>query len=161
MDRLIKQIIAILEADVAPTRGIKFISNGDPYSGLTDRDMPAIIVSPVATAPQTADNMRDEDVFTLSLTLVLDRKDYMNKALKENSAQRAAALIFEETEAGSYDKKTDTIVYAIRKTLDCDTDYALDTNSIAINYQFSGTRETPTYEPTMSFTVQSPVYLRS
>jgi len=159
MDRITDRIIAILTASVKTPRGIAAIYDGDIFM-IPKGSIPAIVVSPNQSEVQTKTNMQDQDVYTIDITVILDARDYFNVSATAKSGLAILKNIMEERNSGTaHTLKTDTILYAIRHTLDADTDYALRSDC-KINYGFNDQRVFPTVEANLQIQVISKVYTR-
>ena len=159
MDRIVSRIVALITASVKTPRGIKAVYKGDIFL-VPKASVPAIMVSPNGTEIRTQTNTQDVDIYTIDVTVVLDARDYFNTSPTELTGLFKAALIMEERKSGtSNEPKTDTVLYAIRHSLDDDADYSLKAEG-RINYGFSDRREFPTVEANMQIQVHSKIYTR-
>jgi len=161
MDRLIRKIIELLEANVKTQRGIKQIYWGDPFF-IPKASIPSITVSPSQTVIETTDNVRDNDLATIEITLVFDARMVMNAKFTEFTALFEISKIMEERASGeSHELEADTIVGVIRQLFYADKDFNLNVQSDTINYGFRDNREFPTVEAVYTIVVQTKPYTRA
>jgi len=161
MDRIIRQIIALINSNVKVARGIKKVYWGDPFF-IPRSSLPAIAVNPNRTVVDLADTERDNDNIIIDIALILDARDSFNASGTEETVMYEATKIMEERESGtSHEVKDNTVLGIIRKDLWADTDFVLRTTGTQIDYGFRETREFPTVEAVLTLTAQSKIYTRS
>lgn len=161
MDRLIRQIIALLTASVKTQRAIKQIYFGDPF-WIPKASLPAITVSPSQTTVEITDNIRDSDLATIDITLIYEARDVMNSDFTEETVLFKISEILEERVSGtSHELKTDTIMGVIRQQFYADKDFNLSVVNDNINYGFRENRGFPTVEAVYTLTVRTKPYSRT
>jgi len=117
MKQTILKIKTLLETKLK-TR-VKFFYIGDPYL-IPESAMPCIIIEPVGTETDVADNTRDVHHQNITITYLIDARDYFNKQPEEMVGFSALMEMMEnENSDGSID--SNSMLGILRENLTLDT----------------------------------------
>ena len=103
----------------------KKIYIGDPLSIATS-EMPALIINPVITEIDAADNQNDDIIYNIDINVVLNLKEFLNRTQEQQSGFVELVNYFEEEDSnGNF--TSDSLIKIIRNNL------VLGTNMIVEN----------------------------
>jgi len=157
MNLLIDRIGELLTASVKTPRGIKAIYKGD-NAFIPVASLPALIISPENVEVVMDDNAYDQNITRLAISLVIDARSYLNASAEQTAGLYELVKVMQEETSGN--PKNDTVLSVLRKELFYDSDYCQQVSDVRIDYGFGTTREYPTLEAVMTFTVHGKPYLR-
>lgn len=110
MDELIEDIIGLIDTHLKTPLGLKEVFYGDPLF-LGKNSLPAMAVSPADTNITTVDTASDESVFRVTISVMVDGKDYLNKGSKKTHGHKHLVQMVEKRNADkSY---TDDTVFTL------------------------------------------------
>lgn len=150
MQRLVDQIICILNDNVLEPRDIKVIYDGDPIM-IPEVDMPCLIVSAPSSFTDYLNTRDDETTTSIEISLVMNMKQYVGEGAAQHTAEKCAREIMIERVKSNNAYMEDTVVGAIRKHLSGNTEYAPLLSNFTLNFGTGSERENPTYEAQLSF----------
>ena len=165
MDRTIEKIIELLTSSVKTQRGIKEIYNGDPFL-IPLANFPAITISRLRERVITADTQKDEDAYSVGITLMTDSRKTINPATSEYDPEIFLSKTIGEKNV-DFTFKSDTIMGVIRQQLYCLDGYNLETENENVQYGITergigeGDRVFPTLFASISLDVISIPYNRT
>ena len=110
---------------------IKSIYTGDPHI-LPESVMPCIIVNPVRTDTEVADNARDVHTHSIAVSLVIDARQYFNATPDKMVGTEFLMTTMEgETSSGAID--SNSILGVLRENLTLDTNRSIG-NISSVDY---------------------------
>jgi len=143
MDKIINEIVELLQENISGTKRIKNIYKGDPM-WIPFNNLPCITVCPLSTSPSSLDSQKDNDVYSVLICVVLDDRTYFNELQGEDTGQFELIKIVEERNS-DFTLKDDTVLGILNKTFRYDTDFNLRFDAQSVSYP-EGTQRSATVQ---------------
>ncbi|MEI7510607.1 MAG: hypothetical protein WCJ84_00435 [Candidatus Peregrinibacteria bacterium] len=157
MKDLIDYIIALLETNLVPTRGIKKVYWGDPIM-IAGAYMPCIAVDGDKTNTEVADSANDEDTYGMSISVILNAQNWMGQSDGAKNAKKELMAMMEERNTNGT-RMSDTVLQIARTEL-LKKSNVLSVTGATVDYGFRERKDTITVEAICRFVVRCTPYLR-
>lgn len=119
-DPIIRKLIDILNTDGHVNLKNRYYE-GDPVL-IPRNNLPAVFITKVDTDIAEHTNLEDESTMVFNLNLVVDMTQDLNKTQKSVTGEALLYQYMEGRDDTTYDLKTNSMVYVLRKNQQADTD---------------------------------------
>jgi len=160
MIRIFEFLAAQINEDVKGQRGIATVYGfGDPLR-IPANNLPAIVISPVGTAPSVSDSANDKCIHTIDVSVVVDERTYFNQQQDEKTGLQEVMTVMAETDDTGRPLDSTILAVVRRKLFENSSLVENIIDNGEIKYGFTGSREFTTIEAHYTFTVQTKPYFR-
>jgi hypothetical protein len=158
MIELIDEIIGLIEEHVVPTHGIRKVYWGDPIL-IPSAYMPCIAVDGEKTETQTSDNMHDMESHTMTVTVILNAKDFIG--INDDTRNGKKELIGVLGGKNADGTRVNTSIGYVVNELLVQGDRVFRVGNVSVDYGFRNRGENDTLEAILSFRADTKPFYRT